>query len=132
VISNYLGSRLYAWWVYNTTSEEGIRNFFGGITGVDESNLRINVSIANLFLDNITANFIFQNDTIRIYRSDGAYPARTVTSGGGGIDVNWNSNVYVGTASMDNALVTIRADSTVINEGVKKASLLIPHTTNLT
>jgi hypothetical protein len=97
---NFLGSELYAWWIYNTTTEDGIRNFFGGIEALDTGNLQVNVPIVNLFLDNSTANFIYQNDTIRIARSDSAYPARTVTTGGGGIDVNWNSNVYVGTADI--------------------------------
>jgi hypothetical protein len=110
---NFLGAELYAWWIYNTTTADGIRNFFGGIEALDVGNLQVNVPIVNLFLDNSTANFIYQNDTIRIARSDGAYPARTVTTGGGGIDVNWNSNVFVGTAnvpsSAQNATATINA-----------------------
>ena len=95
---DFLGADLYAWWVYNQSTEDGIRNFFGGITALDAGNLRINTSTISLFLDNSTANFIYQNDSIRIFRSDGVYPARTVTTGGGGISVNWNSNVYVGEA----------------------------------
>ena len=95
---DFLGADLYAWWVYNQSTEDGIRNFFGGITALDAGNLRINTSTISLFLDNSTANFIYQNDSIRIFRSDDVYPARTVTTGGGGISVNWNSNVYVGEA----------------------------------
>jgi hypothetical protein len=89
------------------------------------------VATVSIYLDNITASFVYQSDTIRLFRSDGIYPARTVTTGGGGISVNWNANVYVGTANIDDAVLTLRADSAVINEGVKKASILIPHTTNL-
>jgi len=95
---DFLGADLYAWWVYNQSTEDGIRNFFGGITALDPGNLRINSSTISLFLDNSTANFIYQNDSIRIFRSDDVYPARTITTGGGGIAVNWNSNVYVGEA----------------------------------
>jgi hypothetical protein len=95
---DFLGADLYAWWVYNQSTEDGIRNFFGGITALDPGNLRINTSTISLFLDNSTANFIYQNDSIRIFRSDDVYPARTITTGGGGIAVNWNSNVYVGEA----------------------------------
>jgi hypothetical protein len=95
---DFLGAALYAWWVYNQSTEDGIRNFFGGITALDAGNLRINTATISLFLDNSTANFIYQNDSIRIFRSDDVYPARTVTTGGGGIAVNWNSNVYVGEA----------------------------------
>ena len=128
---NFTASNLYAWWVHNLTTESGIREFFGGITALDAANLRINVGTVNIYLDNITASFVYQSDTIRLFRSDGIYPARTVTTGGGGIQVNWNANVYVGTANIDDAVLTLRADAAVINEGVKKASLMIPHTTNL-
>jgi len=93
--SNFTGSNLYAWWVYNTTTEQGIREFFGGITALDAANIRINSSVVSLFLDNSTANFIYQNDTVRIFRSDNVYSARTATTGGGGISVNWLANVYV-------------------------------------
>jgi hypothetical protein len=96
--TNYTGASLYAWWIHNETTEEGIRNFFGGITALDAGNLEINAAIVNIYLDNSTSTFVYQTDTVRIFRSDGAYPARTVTTGGGGIDVNWNSNVYVGAA----------------------------------
>jgi hypothetical protein len=95
---DFTGANLYAFLIYTQTTEDGIRNFFGGITALDAGNLQINTSIVSIFLDNSTALFIYQNDAIRIFRSDGAYPARTVTTGGGGIDVNWNSNVYVGEA----------------------------------
>ena len=98
--SNFSAASLYAWWVYNETTADGIQNFFGGITAIDTANLEINTGVVNLYLDNTTSTFVYQTDTIRIYRSDGAYPARTVTTGGGGIAVNWNSNVYVGTADI--------------------------------
>jgi len=93
--ANFYAADIFAWWVYNETTEEGIRNFFGGITAVDAANIQTNTAVVDLYLDNITSTFVYQMDTIRFYRDDGAYPARTVTSGGGGIDVNWKSNVYV-------------------------------------
>jgi hypothetical protein len=93
--TNFTAASLYAWWVYNTTTAQGIQNFFEGITANDAGNLQINTSIVNLYLDNTTSTFIYQTDTIRLFRTDGAYPARTVTSGGGGIDVNWKNNVYI-------------------------------------
>jgi hypothetical protein len=95
--TNFTASNLYAWWIYNTTTEDGIREFFGGITALDSANIQINVPIVSIFLDNSTALFIYQTDAIRLFRSDNAYPAKTVTTGGGGIQVNWNSNVYTGT-----------------------------------
>lgn len=115
MMGSFYGADLYAWSVYNTTRTQGIREFFGGITALDVGNIRINADIVNLVLDNDTAAFINQMDTIRIYRSDGAYPARTVTSGGGGIDVCWSSNVFTGT--LDSLAATVwgadTADHTV-------------------
>jgi hypothetical protein len=101
VTTNFTASNLYTWWIYNTTTEDGIRNFFGGITALDSANIRINSNILNLFLDNSTALFIYQTDTIRLFRADNAYPAKVTTTGGGGIQVNWNSNVYVGTVDIE-------------------------------
>jgi len=127
--TNFSGANLYAWWVYNTTTEQGIREFFGGITAIDAANLRINTGTVSVYLDNSTALFIYQTDAVRIFRSDNAYPARTVTTGGGGISVNWISNVYV--TGVDLTTLAKEASLTVVNNGVKKASKLIPHTTNL-
>jgi hypothetical protein len=93
--TNFTAANLYAWWIYNQNTENGIRNFFGGITAVDAANIQINANIVSIYLDNSTPNFIYQTDSIRLFRSDGVYPARTVTTGGGGISMNWNSNVYV-------------------------------------
>ena len=161
--TNFTAASLYAWWVYTLATEDGIRNFFGGITALDSANIQINVPAVSIFLDNNTANFIYQTDTIRLFRSDGAYPAKTVTTGGGGIQVNWNSNVYVGTADisalnnisaadvltqasaaltaydaptkaeLDSAVsgLATRDELIVINDGIKKASLLIPHTEDI-
>ena len=95
VSTSFTAASLYAWWVYNTTTEQGIREFFGGITALDAANLRINTATVSVYLDNSTASFIYQTDAIRIFRTDNAYPARTVTTGGGGISVNWISNVFV-------------------------------------
>jgi len=100
VTTNFTASNLYAWWIYTLTTEQGIRNFFGGITALDSANIRINSNIVNIFLDNSTALFIYQTDTIRLFRADNAYPAKVITTGGGGIQVNWNSNVYIGTVDI--------------------------------
>jgi hypothetical protein len=106
LVTSFSGANLYAWWVYNTTTEQGIREFFGGITALDVANLRINTGMVSVFLDNGTASFIYQIDAIRIFRSDGVYPARTVTTGGGGIDVNWQDQVYVAPSLDYSALAT--------------------------
>jgi hypothetical protein len=118
--SDFLASQMYAWWVFNTTSEMGIRNFFGGILADDLANLRIDTSVVNLYLDNSTAIFVNQMDSIRIYRTDGLRPARDETSGGGGIDVNWMVNVYV--AGVD--LTSLAKETTV--QSIKSNTDLIP------
>jgi hypothetical protein len=102
--TNFTAANLYAFLIYTQTTEDGIRNFFGCITALDAGNLQINTGVVSIFLDNSTALFIYQTDTIRVFRSDNVYPAKTVTTGGGGIQVNWNSNVYVGTADIVDAV----------------------------
>lgn len=102
--TNFTAANLYAWWIYTLTTEDGIRNFFGGITALDVGNIQINSSIISIFLDNTTTSFIYQTDSIRLFRADNVYPAKTVTTGGGGISVNWNSNVYVANAESAEAI----------------------------
>lgn len=92
--SDFLGSEVYAWWVYNLTTSQGIADFFGGITAVDTGNIRINNAIVNIFLDNDTTANRKQTDATRIFRADGAYPVKDPTTGGGGVQVNWLQPVY--------------------------------------
>ena len=135
VPANFSIKDLYAWWAYNLTTSQGIAEFMGGITAETASVIRVNTAIVNIFLDNVTTNYIFQNDDLRFYRDDGAYPVKIPTTGGGCIDVEWRTNVSLAQApevSAINAKVDALASSqTIINDGVKKASLLIPHGTNL-
>jgi len=101
--TDFLATELYAWWVYNLTTINGIRDFVGGITAQDAANLRINTNIISIKLDNITASDLLQTDNIRIYRSDLVYPVVRPTSGGGGINVNWQNQVYV--ADLDSSTI---------------------------
>lgn len=93
VAANFNVTNLYAWWVYNQSTTQGIADFFGGITAVDAANFRIENSLVDLYIDNTTATNIRQLDNARIYRADNAYPVKS--SGGGGIDVNWRDQVYL-------------------------------------
>jgi len=144
IVANFSGAELYAWYSNMLTTENGVRSFFNAITPIDAANLRLNNASVDVNLDNQTASNVFQNDNIRIFRADGAYPVVNPTSGGGGIDVNWRNVVFTITsgsglsAAQDLALTSIKtvtdgvtSDLTVINEGVKKASLLIPHDDDL-
>lgn len=114
IATNFLAAELYAWWVYNLTTINGIRDFVGGITAEDESNLRINANIISIKLDNTTTTNLIQIDNIRIYRSDSAYPvASPETSGGGGIQINWTNKVYTSTID-SNAIATINRNTKLI------------------
>ena len=124
--SDFTASEMYAWWVYNLTSSQGISDFFGGITAQDEANFKINNNTVNIFLDNSTSTNVAQQDNRRIYRTDLTRPVVNPTSGGGGIDVEWRSPVTIANSE------GIQSDLEVINVGVQKASKFIPHTTNLT
>jgi hypothetical protein len=93
VASNFNIADLYAWWVANLSTEDGIREFCGGITALDIGNFRINNATVDIYIDNATATNLRQLDNRRIYRNDGAYPVKS--SGGGGIDVVWRSTILL-------------------------------------
>ena len=93
--TNFQGTGLYAYFVYVTTTAAGIAGFAGGFTAFDQANYRVNVAILDAYLNNNTTTNIVQIDNVRIYRSDGAYPARNPTTGGGGIDVVWRNQIFI-------------------------------------
>jgi len=97
--SNFNLTDFYAWWSYNLTTESGIREFFGGLTAVDEANFRINSSTLSMYPDNTTTANIRQLDNRRLFREDGAYPVLDPTSGGGGIDVVWKNTILISSAN---------------------------------
>ena len=99
VSSNFGGAEFYAWYNANLATEDGIRNFFGAVTPIDAGNIRINASALDLKFDNTTSTNIFQDDNIRIFRSDSAYPVVNPTSGAGGIDLVWRNQVYISTGA---------------------------------
>ena len=45
--------RLYAWYHYEITTADGMRNFFKGMTASDTANYQINVGVVDLRLDNV-------------------------------------------------------------------------------
>lgn len=93
--SDFLGQNFMAWWVYNESTLNGLRNFTGLYTLVDAANMRNNANIALVTLDNTSTNNIKQVDNIRIYCSDGTYPVKQPSTGGGAIDVNWRNPVLI-------------------------------------
>ena len=82
-----------SWWVYNESTLNGLRNFVGLYTLIDEGNIRNNTAVGITLFDNATASNIKQIDNARIFRSDGGYPVKQPSSGGGAIDINWRNSV---------------------------------------
>jgi hypothetical protein len=93
-----------AWWKYNLYTESGIRDFFEGITFDDEANIKVNTSLVSIYLDNTTPTNVSQIDNRRFYRDDNVRPVKSPTTGGGGIDIEWRSSVFV--ANIENIPTT--------------------------
>ena len=90
-------AEFYAWYKYNLNqSAEAMRTIFGALVAEDEANFRIITAVANLFLDNDVTQSVKQTDNRRIYRDTGSgYPVKEPTTSGYGIDVVWQSKVFV-------------------------------------
>lgn len=132
VATNFNLSNFYAWWVYNMTTAQGIREFFGGITALDQANFRINTGTLSLYLDNTTSTNLVQLDNRRIFRTDGVYPVLASTTGGGGIDVVWRNTILIAetdttglTPEESAKLTSIATDSSLIPGIASKTSLIL-------
>ena len=97
--------RLYSWFVYTTTTESGIRNWFGGIVAEDAANFRVITAILNLKLDNISATGVEFTGGHRLYRDDNATPLVSSTSGGGSITL-FAGKVYTSVVSTASPVIT--------------------------
>lgn len=106
VSQNFVGAAFYAFYVHSLTLEAGIREWLGAITAIDNANFRVNTAVMSIKLDNDTANNVWQTDNVRIFRDDGARPVKHPTTGGGGIDVNWRSQVYTTVVTTSDGVVT--------------------------
>jgi hypothetical protein len=78
-------NRLYAWFAYTCTTENGIRNWFGGLVAEDSANFKIVTSLLNLKLDNTASTGVVFTGDLRLYRDDGLAPVVASTTGGGSI-----------------------------------------------
>lgn len=116
--ADFLGQNFMAWWVYNESTLNGLRNFIGLYTLIDEGNMRNNTAMQLVLFDNTTATNIKQIDNARIFRSDGGYPVKNPSSGGGSIDINWRNAVQ--TISVGSAVLP--ADITAISAAVWSAT----------
>jgi hypothetical protein len=112
VAADFYGQNFMAWWVYNESTLDGLRNFVGLYTLIDEGNIRNNTAVGIALFDNTTATNIKQIDNARIFRSDGGYPVKQPSTGGGSIDINWRNAVQtiaVGSAVLPSDVTAISA-----------------------
>ncbi len=112
--ANFYGTHMYAFYVHTLHSELGIREWLGGMTAIDPANYRNNVDVMRIRFDNITSTEIWQLDNVRIFASDEARPVRFPTSGGGGIDMQWRSQVYTSIVNVSGSSVITGDISTVL------------------
>ena len=125
VAGDWTMAEVYAWWMYNLTTEGGIRNFFGGVTAIDEANFKINTSTVNLFLNNHTLASYKQTDNRRLFRDTvEPYPVRTPTASGYGLDVVWRNTILIA-ETPTSGLTASEADKLATIESLTK---LIPAT----
>jgi len=106
IAQNFLGAELYAYYVHILHSTQGIREWLNAVTAIDIANFRINTSIMPLLFDNETTDEVWQTDNVRIFRSDGARPIKNPTTGGGGVDIQWRSQVYTSIVSTASPVIT--------------------------
>lgn len=92
--TDFTAAQAFAFYCYTLTTSAGMANFWGGVTAVDDANYRINTSILNLYFDETVGAFVKQTDSARIFRDDGARPAKDPTTGGYGLEINWKNPVY--------------------------------------
>lgn len=62
--------RLYAWYTYLLMSSQGIADFYGGLIAEDVANYRIEDSVVDIKIQNISSTPLIINEA-RLYRADG-------------------------------------------------------------
>jgi hypothetical protein len=90
---DFAATEAFAYYCYELTTSQGMYQFWGAVTAIDEANYRINTSVVSIYFDE-TAGFVKQTDSARIFRSDGVRPALDPTTGGNGLEINWRNPVY--------------------------------------
>ena len=127
VSSNFGTDDLYPWWVYNLYTADGIRYFFGGMIAEDLANFRIDTNTVDLMLDTDVSTNVYQDDNARVYRSDGIYPVKAPTTGGGAIDLVWRQKVLIAETGVS-GLTTAESNTLSKIDDIDKLAKLIPAT----
>jgi len=128
VAANFSAHRLYARYVHFLTLEDGIRLFFGAVTAIDLANFRNNVNVLDMYFNNNTSSNLYQTDNVRLFKSNGAYPARTNTTGGGGLDVVWRNTILIAETGVSGLTAQESAKLNELDklESIDKLTKLIP------
>ena len=98
-------TRLYAWWVNEQTTIDGIRTLIGGLIAEDTANYKIINSIVDLKLDNAASTGVIFTGDLRLYRADGLAPVVSSTTGGGSITL-YAGKVYTTVVSTSSPVIT--------------------------
>jgi len=61
---------IYAFFVYSTTTEDGVHLWFGGMRAIDNANYEVVTANADIKIQNIGSNAVIVSDG-RMYRDDG-------------------------------------------------------------
>lgn len=128
VAANFSAHRLYARYIHFLTLEDGIRLFFGAVTAIDLANFRNNVNVLDMYFNNNTSSNLYQTDNVRLFKSNGAYPARTNTTGGGGLDVVWRNTILIAETGVSGLTAQESAKLNELDklESIDKLTKLIP------
>lgn len=97
------GAKLVAWFLYNQTTADGIRNYFASITS-NGAVWTFLTSVADIYIDVLTSTSLAQNDSVYVQRDDGIYPQVPVITGGGGIGMKQTGEVFVVTVTGGNVI----------------------------
>ena len=62
---------IYAFFVYSTTTEDGVENWFGGMRAIDNANYEVVTANADIKIQNIVTNAVIVSDC-RLFRDDSA------------------------------------------------------------
>lgn len=127
--TDFAATELFAWFCYALTDDNGLHNFYGAFTAVDEANYRANTAVASIFLDETVGAFVKQTDVARIYRDDGVRPTKDPTTGGYGIAVNYYARSFPYDAGGGGFTASDRSDITAIKG--KTDSLTFTETGNV-
>lgn len=127
--TDFAATELFAWYCYALTDDNGLHNFYGAFTAVDEANYRANTAVASILLDETIGAFVKQTDVARIYRDDGVRPTKDPTTGGYGIAVNYYARSFPYDAGGGGFTASDRSDISAIKG--KTDSLTFTETGNV-